>query len=227
MAKKKNVTVKRKASPADKMLNAIIAVVVVVFVGLAVWAISPKISEKIEAYKAEQQAALPDTIEKRANEKGVTVEQFIADYGITGENVTGETMMSEVIETMTVENYAKLEGTTVEEYIAANGLPETVTGTMTVGEANDLVPIKTVIESSGMDFETFKTTYELGDDVTEDTPWAQVEEAVMKKTEEMMAAAQEEQAAPAEASAEPAEEAAAEAVTETEAETETEEKAAE
>lgn len=194
MAKKKKVTPKRKASPADRVLNIIIAVVVLVFVGLAAWAISPKISEKIEAYKAEQQAALPDTIEKRANEKGITVEQFIADYGITGENITGETMMSDVVESMTVENYAKLEGTTVEEYITANGLPETVTGAMTVGEANDLVPIKTVIASSGMDFETFKTTYELGDDVTEDTPWSQVEETVMQKAQEMMATAETETA---------------------------------
>jgi len=178
--KKKNYQTKKKTSPADKMVNAVITVVIIAVLGLAVWAVSPKFKAKFDEIKAAEEASKPDTIQKRADQKGISVEQFIADYGITGENVTGETMMSEVMAQMTVENAAKLEEQSVEEFLEASGLPaDKVTGDMTLEAANELIPIKTVIASAGMDFETFKAQYGLADDVTEDTPWKDVEETVM------------------------------------------------
>lgn len=192
---KKNYQPKKRVSAADKVTNAIMAVVIVAVLGLAVWAVAPKFQAKIEETKAAEEASKPDTIQKRADEKGVSVEDFIAEYGITGEDINGETLISQVAAQMTVENYAKLEGTTVEEFISSNGLPaDKVTGDMTVEAANALIPIKTVIASSGMDFDTFKSTYGLGDDITEDTPWVDVEETVyaaMQAQQEAAAAAEE------------------------------------
>lgn len=186
-----NFTPKRKAGPADKAMNAIIAVLIIAVLALAVVAVTPKFKAKYDEKKQEEQANLPDTISKRADEKNMSVEDFISEYGITGDNLSGETMMSDVIPKMTIENYAKLTDTTADDYIAQNNLPaDKVTGATTMEEADKLIPIKTVIASSGMDFETFKTTYGLGDDVTEDTAWADVQEQVMAAVQAQQAAAQ-------------------------------------
>ena len=107
---------------------------------------------------------------------------------------------------------AKLEDMTLEDFISSNGLPaDKVTGDMTLEAANALIPIKTVIESSGMDFATFKAQYGLGDDVTEDTPWVDVQDTVMavdQANQEAAAAAAEAETAATEETAEGTEESA-------------------
>ena len=111
---------KKKATPADKAVNAIIVLIILVFVAVGVYATYGKISEgvtnkEIESGKAEA------TVEYLANQAGQSVEDYLAQYGLTlGDTIKAKTTESEMLDNMTIENYAKYNGQEADSFSARN-----------------------------------------------------------------------------------------------------------
>lgn len=121
MSKEKAIRPKNKP---DTMVNLVITLVVVAVLALAIYAI-------VDKYK-------PDvyTLSDAAAEMGMTVEDFSAEYGI--ENADADDDINEVIGNLSLENFAKLSGTSYDDLIAQSGLPEGVTPDMTVAQAQEM-----------------------------------------------------------------------------------------
>ncbi len=121
----KNKNLKPRRSKADTIVNIIITVVVVAVLALAIYAIADKFKPDIY------------TLSDAATEQGMTVEDFSAEYGIEGAEADAD--MNDVVNNMSLENYAKLSGTTFDEMVAQGGLPEGVTAEMTVAQVQEMV----------------------------------------------------------------------------------------
>lgn len=122
MAKEK---VKAKRSSADKAVNAVIAVALVVMIALASYALYDKFRPR-------------DRVKDVADDMGISVEEFMTEYGI-GEDVTPNTKMMDAYNNMTLENALKLEGGTFEDFMASGEAPETVTPDMKVADYQKLM----------------------------------------------------------------------------------------
>ena len=185
---------KPRRSGLDTAITTILVIVILVVLGLSVYSIGNKIKSNLPE-TAEETA--PATVQTTAEEKGLTVDEFIAEYGLT--DVTAETSMTEVYEKMTCGNYAKLNNQTFEDLVAQNELPESVTADTLWGEAVNLIPIGVAIGGDEA-FAEMKATYGLDDSITADTPygeaWPVIEQKMMEQYEAQQAAASE---APAEA----------------------------
>lgn len=123
MSKDKNI--KPVRSKADTIINLVITVVVIAVLALAIYAIADKF--KPDVY----------TLSEAATEQGMTVEEFSAEYGI--ESADADADMNDIVNNMSLENYAKLSGTTFDEMMAQGGLPEGVTAEMTVAQVQEMV----------------------------------------------------------------------------------------
>ena len=125
MAKNKNL--KPKRSKADTIVNVIITLVVVAVLALAIYAIADKFKPDIY------------TLSDAAAEQGMSLEDFSAEYGIEG--AEADTDMNDVVNNMSLENFAKLSGTTFDELVAQGGLPEGVTADMTVAQVQEMLTV--------------------------------------------------------------------------------------
>lgn len=123
MAKDKSL--KPKRSKGDTIVNIVITVVIIAVLALAIYAIADKFKPDIY------------TLSEAAAEQGMTVEDFSAEYGI--ENSDADADMNEIVNNMSLENYAKLSGTTYDELVAQGGLPEGVTPETTVSQVQEMV----------------------------------------------------------------------------------------
>ena len=131
---------KKKATPADKavnaiivlMVNAIIVLIILVFVAVGIYATYGKISEgvtnkEIESGKAEA------TVEYLANQAGQSVEDYLAQYGLTlGDTIKAKTTESEMLDNMTIENYAKYNGQEADSFL--QGMSDSVTKKILYGK---------------------------------------------------------------------------------------------
>ncbi len=122
MAKDKNLRPKR--SKADAIVNTVITIVIIAVLALAIYAIADKFKPDIY------------TLSEAATEQGMTVEEFSAEYGIEGAEADAD--MNEIINDMSLENYAKLSGTTYDEMVAQGGFPEGVTADTTVAQVQEM-----------------------------------------------------------------------------------------
>lgn len=135
MSKDKNLRPKR--SKGDTIVNIVITVVIVAVLALAIYAIADKFKPDIY------------TLSEAAAEQSMTVEEFSAEYGIEGADADAD--MNEIVNNMSLENYAKLSGTTYEEMVAQGGLPEGVTPEMTVMEVQEMVMAQQETEAEHAD----------------------------------------------------------------------------
>ena len=92
----------------------VLAVVAVVVLGAV--AITPTIKTGIDQRKAEKLVAKVQdgtaTVEDMANLSGYKADEFLAQYGLTADNVNAKDNASELGEKMTLENYCKYLGLT-------------------------------------------------------------------------------------------------------------------
>ena len=118
MAKQK--AVKSKKSTADIIINIVIAVVIIAVLALAVVAVGDKFKPDIY------------TVQEAAEAQGMTVENFVAEYGLEG--AKADDNMDDYYNSITCGNYAKLMGMTFEDFAAQAQLPENITENTTMGE---------------------------------------------------------------------------------------------
>ena len=194
----------KKTSQADKLVNVIIAVVIIAFIAVGVYATYGKISEGIEE-KAITSGEKEATVEYLAKQSGMSVEDYLAQYGLSlGDTIKKDTAESEMLDNMTVENYAKYNGQDADEMINGTGLQDKVTKDTLWKDFLPQVPVVSVLGE-----ETFnQLKAQFGDEVTPDMPYGDFEKLMQEKQN----AAAEATEAPAEEAAEaPADTAATEA----------------
>ncbi len=76
----------------------------------------------------------------------------------------------------TVADVAQASGMTLEEFLAAYGLPADMPSDTTEESAYYNIPLGKFTEQMyGIDIDTFKQAFQLGDDVTENTPYGEAE----------------------------------------------------
>lgn len=177
--KRKNAPQKEeKKQKSPWLLNTLTAVIVVAFLCLAGYALKDNIK-----------AVLPERPEKEktvsdlAKERDMSVEDFLAEYGLDSGEVTKKTTESEIMGKLTVENYAKYNGQTADELLEQYGI-EKADEKMLWQEAYELMPMLKYAESMGTTFEELKEQAGLPDEVTERTTLAEVKEIMEKQAEE-------------------------------------------
>lgn len=159
---------KKQATKSDKIVNLIIAVVVIVFVVVGVYATYGKISEGIKD-RAIESGKAQATVSYIAKQSGMSVEDYLAQYGLSvDENVNADTTESVMLENMTIENYALYNGTTADDMLS--GLGEKVTKD-TVFKDYMQMPTIDVLGSDEL-VNQVKEQYGMGDDVNGEMSWS-------------------------------------------------------
>ena len=182
---------KKKATPADKAVNAIIVLIILVFVAVGVYATYGKISEgvtnkEIESGKAEA------TVEYLANQAGQSVEDYLAQYGLT---------LGDTIKAMTIENYAKYNGQEADSFL--QGMSDSVTKD-TVWKDLMAMPVSQVIDADAL--AQVKKQYQIGDDeISDSTTYEEFQKVLYQKAAAASQAAQATDAPTAETTETPAE----------------------
>lgn len=168
-----NENKKKKATKSDKIMNAVIALIIAVFVGAGVYATYGKISESIKD-KAIESGEAEATVEYLAKQSNMPVEDYLAQYGLSlGDTIKKDTVQSEMLDNMTLENYAKYNGQDAEEMINGTGLQDKVTKDTLWKDFLPQVPTVSVLGEET--FNQIKTQLGLGDEVTPEMPYGEFE----------------------------------------------------
>ena len=93
---------KRPATPADKMINAVIVIVILAVLGLGAYAVYDKVSVNLET-KAIQEGTSEQTVRYAADKSGMSADEYLAQYGLGEAGLNEKSTGSERIEKMTVE----------------------------------------------------------------------------------------------------------------------------
>ena len=159
-------------------MNTVITVIVIAFLALGGYALKDNI-KAILPERPEKEKTVSDL----AKEREMTVEDFLAEYGLDGAEVTKKTTESEVMSKLTVANYAKYNNQTVDELLEQYGI-KNADADMLWQEAYNLMPMSKYAETLGTSFEELKEQAGLPDEVTEKTTLAEVQEIMSKKADE-------------------------------------------
>lgn len=204
-----NETGKKQSTPMDKLINVLIVLVIAAFVAVGVYATYGKITEGIQD-RAIENGEAEKTVNYLAKQSNMTVDEYLAQYGLSiGDTITEDTTEGEMLDNMTLENYAKYNGQDADEMIEGTGLSDKVTKDTLWKDFLPQVPTISVIGSEEA-LNKIKEQYGLGDEVNAETPYGEFEKIIEAKQAETAAST----AAPAEgeqteAADEPADEAAA------------------
>lgn len=174
---------KKKASSADKLVNVIIAVAIIAFVAVGVYATYGKVSEGIEE-KAITSGEKEATVEYLAKQSGMSVEDYLAQYGLSlGDTISKKSTEAEMTDNMTIENYLKYSGMeqTADEVIADAGLTDKVTKDTLWKDFMPQVPISMMYDEDTLN--QIKTSLGLGDEVTSDMTYGDFEKLMQEKSE--------------------------------------------
>lgn len=134
--KNMNQTGKKRATSADKMINVIIAVVILAFLAAGIYAVHGVISENMQKKAQEelnmaiQNGEVEPTVEYLANQSGMSVEDYLAQYGLTvNDTLTKDSTQTELLNSMTLESYVNFIGSeqTADELIQQAHLEDEVT----------------------------------------------------------------------------------------------------
>ena len=168
---------RRPASPADKMFNFIMFIIIIAILGLGVYAVYGKVSTNLEN-KAIESGQAEQTVKYAADQAGVTVDEYLEQYGLKDDaDVNEKTPVSEMINHMTVENYAKYNGQDLDTFLQEYGLTDKVSGDTPWPDAEALIPTGIYVGGDEQ-FAAMKEAYGLDDSITADTPWGEAKDTI-------------------------------------------------
>ncbi len=186
------------ASSSDKLVTFVIVVVIIAVLGLGVYATKDKISQNIVNNKIES-GEMAEPVWHAAEAAGMSIEDYLADYKLTvSDEVNGDTPVNDLYGYMTLENYLTMANEGNEEPVDVNsvieewGLTDKVTKDTQWKEVEQVMPIGARFTAEQI--AQYKETYQLGDEVNENTPYADFEKIITEKISGLAAAT----AAPAE-----------------------------
>lgn len=172
---------KRKASQSDKMINFIMAVVILVFLVVGVYAAYDKISSGIKE-EAIANGEAEATVEYLAEQAGMTVEDYLAQYGLSlGDSLKKSSTETEMTGCMTIANYATYSGQDTESLL--DGFTDAVTEETVLNDLSAM-PAKTVLseEAIAQDMETYGVSE---DEITDETTYEEFQNLLYEKMMEM------------------------------------------
>lgn len=173
-----------RTGSGNKLFATIIAIVMVVIIGICVWAMYSTISTKVinsQIESGEREA----TLEYMAKGAGLSVDEFIEQYGLQDAGLSKNSSQTEVVDKMTLENYAALAQTTVEDILKQYYLEGKADGSTVYADFKAMWTVRAMVQDSEENLETVKEYYGLDDSVTMDTLWSEVEPIIEAKVEEM------------------------------------------
>ena len=122
-------TPKKTMTPFEKMLTAIVTLVILAVLAFAVFATYGSISENLAQKAIEDEAAAisrgeqPANIRYLASNAGMTPEEYVAQYGLElTDGLTEESEVNDMLERMTLENYIKYNDEGSEEPVDIDAL---------------------------------------------------------------------------------------------------------
>ncbi|MCR4693476.1 MAG: hypothetical protein K5664_06305 [Firmicutes bacterium] len=177
---------KRKSEPQTEIKkkksawvsNTVITVIVIAFLGLAGYALKDNIKSILPERPEKEQ-----TVSDLAKARDMSVDEFLAEYGLDGGEVTEKTTESEIMSKLTVANYAKYNDQTTEELLEQYGI-ESADENMLWQEAYGLMPMSKYAETMGMTFDDLKSQAGMPEEITEKTTLKEAEEIMSQQTEE-------------------------------------------
>lgn len=167
---RRNIMANETKKSSFNAINIIIAVVLIAVIGLAAYAVYDDISTNVTREKMES-GEMEANLAYLADQNGMSVEDFLTQYGLTGldENAT----QTEVINSMTVENFLAYAGATLDELVEEYSLTEPPAMDANWGEVQKTFTVRNVIGEEN--FDQFKEMYGLDDTITLDTLWSEAE----------------------------------------------------
>ncbi len=168
----------------NKLFNTIVAVVMVIVIGISVYAIYTTASTKIldnQIATGEKEA----TLEYMAKTEGISVDEFLEKYGLKDAGLSKDSTETEVAEKMTLTNYATIAGTTVEELLKQYYLEGKADGNTIYKDFKAMWTVRAMVQDDEASLEQLKEYYSLDDTVTMDTLWSEVEPIIEAKMIEM------------------------------------------
>lgn len=176
---------KRKSEPQREIKkksawvsNTVITVIVAAFLCLAGYALKDNIKSILPERPEKEQ-----TVSDLAKARDMSVDEFLAEYGLDGGEVTEKTTESEIMSKLTVANYAKYNDQTTEELLEQYGI-ESADENMLWQEAYGLMPMSKYAETMGMTFDDLKSQAGMPKEITEKTTLKEAEEIMSQQTEE-------------------------------------------
>lgn len=172
------------AKSNNTTLNVIVIAIIAVFLIIGVYATYGKISSGIEE-KAITNGEKEATVAYLAKQANMSVEDYLAQYGLElNDTITENTTESEMLDSLTIENYLKYtgDGQTAEEVIEGTGLTDKVTKDTLWKDFLPQVPAVSVLGEDS--FNSLKEQLGLGDEVDYDTTYGEIEEIINQKMSE-------------------------------------------
>lgn len=112
----------KKKSALDIISNIIIVILILTVLGIGGWAVYSKFSQMPKEEGTTENITNP-TISETAAEEGISIEEFLAKYGLSdAEGLTDDTEITEIMPLMTFENYAAFVDSDVETLKQGMGL---------------------------------------------------------------------------------------------------------
>lgn len=168
-----------RRNSGDMALNAVITVIIVAVLGLGVWAVVPKVRENLANNANNTAGTETVTVAQLAETAGKSVDEYLAEYGLAGTDITGETDYQTALSAMTLENFAKANGTTADDIKSEYKLPESVTNETPWSEAMLEMPAGMAMGGDEQ-FAQAKEAYGLGEEFTADSRWGDVQNAIIE-----------------------------------------------
>ena len=112
----------KKKSKGDIITNSIITVAIIAVLGLGTWAVYNEYKGQSTATAGDIVEQTSQTVDEYAASVGMTTEDFIAEYGLDPEVVTGDMDIAMAQEQMTLGNYAKMMGQDTQAVIESFGI---------------------------------------------------------------------------------------------------------
>lgn len=160
--KRKNEPIaEQKAKKSSPLFGCIAAILIIAFLGLGGYALKDNI-KAILPQRPEKETTVADI----AKDRDMSVEEFIAEFGLGDNEVTKKTTESELMSMFTVANYAKYNDQTVDELLADYEI-KNADENMLWQDAYELMPMSKYAETIGMTFEDLKEQAGLPDEITE------------------------------------------------------------
>ncbi len=169
---------------SNSLLNAIITIVMVVVIGISVYAIYSTVSTKVISSQIES-GQKEATLSYMARAAGISVDEFIEKYGLKDSGLSKNSSQTDVISKMTLTNYATFTGSTVEEILKQYYLEGKADGNTIYADFEDMWTVKAMVQNDEESLKELKEYYSLDDSITMDTLWSEVEPIIEAKIEEL------------------------------------------
>jgi hypothetical protein len=186
----------KHTSPADRGINLVLAVIIIAVLAVGSVAVYRKISDNMLT-KAIADGTAPQTVATLAKQAGQSVDEYLADYGLSDSDVKGDTSTTDFLNNLTVKYFAAYNGEDFDSFVDQYGLTDKVTEDTMWPDAEKLIPLGIYIggsadvddEDTATQLASIKSTYGLDDSVNASTPWGEVQPIIEAKQQEMMNAA--------------------------------------